>query len=178
MFTIAAMLNIATIIVHFNRPDQAPYTGAIVTVFAFYAFTRAKSAQDGYANDAIERLNDIKIRQLRFYLERVEHSVAVEAYERAQADYRLQQDIRKNVDRQNSVQPGGLTFATSALTRARDSAPRPPNNIHRHIATIAHYDELCVEYREAIDLGPVAWARWKPVGSFTVPLYRLLAGIS
>lgn len=145
--SIIGVLNIATVILYFKDPAYAPYIGAAFTVFAFFSYTRLRSAQDGYAHDAEHHLNELHAQQFRYSLEEVARNIEKETYHREKEDHKIRRSIDDILARAAEKQKG---MFSSHSSRRYDTAPRPPVSMNQPVTRISNYKDVCRDYRKAI----------------------------
>lgn len=147
IFTVAAALNAFTIIFYFEDPAHAPYVGAMVTVFAFFSFTKLRSTQDGYAQDAENKLSELHAQNFQYKTAEIKRDIEIESYNREREIHSLRREIKKISDGVLK-KPQAIGFSLSY--RDHHPAPRQPSSINQPIMRISNYYELCREYRRNI----------------------------
>jgi len=149
-FTVIAAINAFSIIFYFDNPDHAPYVGAMITVFAYFSFTRLKSTQDGYARDFETRLTELHSQNYYYEISAVKRDIAIETYNRESEDFKLNRKIDEILEGKNSRPPSMFMTSESLSGRNRRSPPREPSIINSPIMKIGNYKQLNREYLKSI----------------------------
>lgn len=149
-FTIIAAVNAFSIIIYFDNPDHAPYVGAMITVFAYFSFTRLKSTEDGYARDFETRLTELHSKNYYYEILAVKRDIAIESYNRELEDFKLNRKIDEILESKRSRPPSMFMTSESLSGRNRKSPPRQPGIINSPIMRIGNYKQLNSEYLKSI----------------------------
>lgn len=149
--TMVAAVTMASVIIRFDDPDHAPYAGALMTVFAYYSFTRLKGRQDSYAQGAQHQLIELISRNAHYEILNYKIDLEAEIYRREVEDRKLRQQIKRLSDKLSGQSPDGMTIAYSSSARDHDPSPRRPASLNQPKTSIANYAQLCADYRMAVE---------------------------
>lgn len=165
--TISAAINISTLILNLESPDHAPYVGALVTVFAFFSFTRLKAAADSHVQDAERKLMEIIAQNFKYESLEIRQKIEAETYYRKMEDYDLEKRF-KDLSVRLSGKTSRLSVGYSISNHHHDSPPRPPSSLYQPVVRISNFDDVCSDYRKIISDQRAHSARLSVMETFSI----------